>query len=150
MVNTDADNFKLMINTLHALYGKREPANEVMRVWWIKLAKFEFNMISKAFDTWSDTKSIMPTPSDIIPLCQHKVTIYSRLPSPLAKEANKAHADEVVKFIAEHTVKTKDYHSWAKRIITRPHRFPKSSLEAARKLLGDYQPTEQDFKLYAS
>jgi hypothetical protein len=150
MDKSESENFKLMMNTMFALYGKRDPANEVLRVWWIKLAKFDFAVISKAFDNWTDTKPVIPTPADILPLCQHKVLIFAKLPSPLEKAENKRHADEVVNFIAAHTAKKKDMHSWAKRILTRPHRFPQGSIDAAKKLLGDYQPTAEDLEAYAT
>lgn len=61
--------------------------------------------------------------------------IYTALPAPSNKETNKAFADNVVKFIAAHTVDKTDYKAWAKRIVANPARFPAESLVAAKEAL---------------
>jgi hypothetical protein len=61
--------------------------------------------------------------------------IYTALPAPNNKETNKAFADNVVKFISEHTAPKADYKAWAKRILANPQNFPDSSLTAAKEAM---------------
>ena len=70
MVNTEKQSFWNMMNVCCELYKRPALSKEAVSIWWSKLEKFEFNIISKAFDKWSDNSSHMPTPHDIIELCK--------------------------------------------------------------------------------
>jgi hypothetical protein len=61
-----------------------------------------------------------------------QVEDYKALPAPIDRVANKAYADNVVQFVAAHTVNKTDYHAWAKRIVANPEKFPSESLVAAK------------------
>ena len=66
---------------------------------------------------------------------------YKALPPPVDHESNKAHADKLALYIHEQLKPKTDYHAWAKRILRNPQNFPESSVEAARKVLGEnYEP----------
>ncbi len=61
--------------------------------------------------------------------------IYTALPEPNSKETNKEFADNVVKFIGEHTKTKTDFKAWAKRILANPKNFPDSSVTAAKEAM---------------
>lgn len=65
-----------------------------------------------------------------------QVEDYKALASPVDRVANKAYADNVVKFVAANLVDKTDYHAWAKRIVATPERFPDESLVKAKEVLG--------------
>ena len=62
---------------------------------------------------------------------------FKALPAPVSYEDNKVHADKLALFIHERLKPQTDYHAWAKRILRTPQNFPDTSVEAARKVLGD-------------
>jgi len=70
MVDIEKAQFKSMMRALTTLYGKQELDQELLRIWWHKLNRFEFSIVSKSFDTWVDTNKKMPTPADIIEMCK--------------------------------------------------------------------------------
>jgi len=59
-----------MMKALTQLFNKNELDTELLRIWWHKLQRFEFRVVSKAFDTWVDGNKRMPTPADILELCK--------------------------------------------------------------------------------
>jgi hypothetical protein len=136
MIKSDADSFRQMMNATFSIYGKHNPDDDVLRVWWIKLAKFEFNDITKAFDKWIDSKQYLPTPADIMPLCQHKVTMHARIASPLALESYKQHADNVIAYVAKNIKPQSDYRAWIKPILANPKNYPDISLKYAKEVAG--------------
>ena len=62
---------------------------------------------------------------------------FKALPAPVSYEDNKAHADKLALYIHERLKPQTDYHAWAKRILKNPQNFPDTSVEAARKVLGE-------------
>lgn len=70
MVNTEKQSFWNMMNVCCELYKRPALSKEAVSIWWSKLERFEFNIVSKAFDKWSDDSSHMPTPHDIIEICK--------------------------------------------------------------------------------
>ena len=70
MVNTEKQSFWNMMNVCCELYKRPALSKEAVSIWWSKLERFEFNVVSKAFDKWSDNSSHMPTPHDIIEICK--------------------------------------------------------------------------------
>ncbi len=118
MDNSHKKKFWLMINVAMELTNHPPLTKEAIITWWHMLSEYDYDKVEKALDDWVKTMSKPPTPNDIKQLCQHKVTIYARLPSPLAKEDNKRHADEVVQYVAKNVKKEHDKRAWAKRIIS--------------------------------
>lgn len=135
MIDTDKKEFKRMMNALMAIYYKQELSGDALRIWWGKLEKYEFSVVCKAFDKFSDISVKAPEPSDIIALCQHKVTIFAAIPSPLAQAENKRHSNEVLKFVANGLTKTKDMKEWARKIISSPKSYPDISIRYAKEAL---------------
>lgn len=137
MIETDKKAFKDMINAVFTIYGKPLPEKEMLRIWWHKLERFEFNVVGRAFDKWTDTPNKLPQPADIVQICKPREAEYHALPSPSSYAENKENVDKLNKFIAEKLKPTTDYHAWAKRILRNPQNFPETSVEAARKVLGE-------------
>lgn len=136
MIDADRQNFKRMMNALMVIYYKPELTNDALRVWWGKLEKYEFNEVSKAIDDYtnSDLKA-PPVPHDIVKLCQHKVSIHARLPSPLTKEANAEYAKEVVDFVASQPRKKRDFKAWARNILATTKNYPDIAVRFAKEAL---------------
>lgn len=118
LIDADKKEFKRMMNALMDCCYKPNLTNDALRVWWQKLEKYEFETVAKAFDTYTNTSQKPPLFDDIIKLCQHKVTIFARLLSPLAQAENKQHSAEVLKFVADGLNKTKDMKGWARDLIS--------------------------------
>jgi hypothetical protein len=109
----------------------------MLRIWWHKLERFDFNVVGRAFDKWTDTPNKLPQPADIVQICKPREAEYHALPSPASYAENKENVDKLNKFIAEKLKPKTDYHAWAKRILRNPKNFPETSVEAAHKLLGE-------------
>ena len=135
MDDSNKKQFWGMLNITMELTNKPPLTKETILAWWNLLSKYDYDVVEKAINQWIDTSSKPPTPHDIKELCTHKVTIFAKIPSPLAKEDNKRHADNVVKFVAERLESKTEYHAWAYRIMANPKSFPEKSVEEAKKLL---------------
>ena len=70
MVDSEKTQFKAMMKALTQLFNKQELDMELLRIWWHKLSRYEFKVVSKAFDRWVDSNKRMPTPADILELCK--------------------------------------------------------------------------------
>jgi hypothetical protein len=118
MDNSHKKQFWLMLNVAMELTNHPPLTKEAIVTWWHLLAKYEYNEVETAIDKWVKDMGKPPTPSDILKLCQHKVTIHARLPSPLSQESNQAHAKEVVQYVAEHIKAPIDRRQWARDLIS--------------------------------
>lgn len=137
MVEADKPNFKRMMNALMEIYYKPQLSNAALFAWWGKLEKYEFEEVNKAFDTYTNTESrTPPMPADILKICQHKVTIHARLPSPLSKQANAEYAHEVVEFVRDKIKPKRDMREWAKKIIESPKKYPDIAVRFAKEALN--------------
>ena len=136
MIESDKKAFKEMVTAVFTIYSKPAPEREMLRIWWHKLERFEFNIVGKAFDAWTDTPNKLPQPADIIALCRPREEVYFALPAPVNYEENKKNLEKLDSFIAEHLKSKTDYKAWAKRILANPKMFPDSSLESAKKALS--------------
>ena len=134
----DADKiaFKEMLIAVFSIYNKPQPEKEMLRIWWHKLERFDFNTVGRAFDKWTDIPNKLPQPADIVSLCRPHDEVYKALPAPVNKIANKNHADEIVKFIENVSNVTKDTRDWAHKIIANPKRYPDISYRIAREALN--------------
>ena len=134
MILNDKIGFKQMMDTVTALYQKQPLDQDTLRVWFHKLEKFEFNVVTKAFDKWVDNNKFMPTVFDILQLCREKPIEFVQLQAPkLTRQQNHQYSHEVLKFMAEQdNNKPKDMRAWAKRIIANPKNYPPISLKFAK------------------
>jgi hypothetical protein len=135
MIDTDKRPFADMINAVFAIYNKGAPEKEMLRIWWHKLERFEFSVVGKAFDVWTDTPNKLPQPADIIALCKPREDVYFALPSPVNYAENKKHIEELNTFVAKKLKPKTDYKAWAKRIIANPQNFPEISLKYAQEAM---------------
>ena len=134
MTLEDKISFKSMMDTLASIYQKQPLDQNTLRVWFYKLEKFEFSIVSKAFDKHIDSSKFFPSIFDILQLCREKPIEFARLEAPkLSKEQNHQYSHKVLKFMAEQdNIKPKDMRAWAKRIISNPKNYPPISLKFAK------------------
>jgi hypothetical protein len=135
MVNSDADNFKAMMNALYSLYGKKQPDNDTLRAWWMKLSKIEFKLISNALDKWSDTKTTFPTVADILPLCRNQEQVYS-IGKKISVEEAKANHEKLEQITNSLTKKPmRDWIAYWNAILDDPKAHKEITLSGARQAL---------------
>lgn len=73
--------FQSMMITVMALYYKPSLDKDALRVWWQKLEKYDFQTVSRAFSTFTDSPNKPPTPADIIELCKsHRLRQVQEVP----------------------------------------------------------------------
>ena len=136
----DKINFKSMMDTLTTLYQKQPLDQDTLRVWFAKLERFEFSIVTKAFDKHIDNSKFFPSIFDILQLCREKPIEFARLEAPkLSKEANAVYAANVNKFVQDiksEDKKLKDMRAWAHRIIANPKNYPPISLEFAKEAIN--------------
>ena len=138
MIEQDKNGFADMMDSISAIYQKPPYDTNTMRVWFAKLDKFEFNVVSRAFDKWVNTQKFAPSLFDILQLCREKPIEFVQLKAPtLTKQQNHQYSHEVLKFMAEQqTNKPKDMKAWAKRIMANPKNYPAISLKFAKEALN--------------
>ena len=136
MTLDDKISFKSMMDTLASIYQKQPLDQNTLRVWFYKLEKFEFSIVTKAFDKHIDNSKFFPSIFDILQLCREKPIEFARLEAPkLSKEANAVYAANVNRFVQDNKIedkKLKDMRAWAHRIIANPKNYPAISLEFAK------------------
>ena len=136
MTLNDKISFKSMMDTLASIYQKQPLDQNTLRVWFYKLERFEFTIVTKAFDKHIDNSKFFPSIFDILQLCREKPIEFARLEAPkLSKEANAVYAANVNRFVQDNKSeekKLKDMRAWAHRIIANPKNYPAISLEFAK------------------
>jgi hypothetical protein len=132
MIESDKKAFKNMIDAVFTIYGKQQPDKEILRIWWHKLERFEFNIVSRAFDIWTDTPNKLPQPADIIQMCKPRESEYHALPAPVATAETKANIERMNKLIKEKIKPKENFRAWTERILNNPHLFPDTSVEIAK------------------
>ena len=139
MTLNDKLSFKSMMDTLASIYQKQPLDQNTLRVWFYKLEKFEFSVVSKAFDKHIDNSKFFPSIFDILQLCREKPIEFARLEAPkLSKEANAVYAANVNRFVQDNMIeekKLKDMRAWAHRIIANPKNYPSISLKFAKEAI---------------
>ena len=139
MTLNDKISFKSMMDTLASVYQKQPLDQDTLRVWFYKLEKFEFSIVTKAFNKHIDNSKFFPSIFDILQLCREKPIEFARLEAPkLSKEANAVYAANVNKFVQDNKIeekKLKDMRAWAHRIIANPKNYPSISLEFAKEAI---------------
>ena len=141
MTQDDKIAFKSMMDTLTTLYQKPQLDIDTLRVWFAKLEKFEFQVVTKSFDKWVDNNKFFPSIFDILQLCREKPIEFMQLQAPKLNNAqNKAQADKMLALIQEkmpvEEKKLKDMRAWAHRIIANPKNYPAISLKTAREAVA--------------
>jgi hypothetical protein len=141
MIENDKIAFKQMMDTVTSLYQKPNMDIDTLRVWFHKLDKFEFNVVTKAFDKHVDSSKFFPSIFDILQLCREKPIEFAQLQAPkLNNEHNKAQADKMLamiqKRIPQEDNKLKDMRAWAHRIIKNPKNYPAISLKTAKEAIN--------------
>jgi hypothetical protein len=140
MTLEDKISFKSMMDTLASIYQKQPLDQNTLRVWFYKLEKFEFSIVTKAFDKHIDNSKFFPSIFDILQLCREKPIEFAKLEAPkLSKEANAVYAANVNKFVQDiksEDKKLKDMRAWAHRIIANPKNYPAISLEFAKEAIN--------------
>ena len=140
MIQNDKINFKQMMDTVTTLYQKPNLDIDTIRVWFAKLEKYEFNVVTKAFDKHIDSSKFFPSIFDILQFCREKPIEFVKLEAPkLNNQQNKAQADKLLAMMQEkmpqENKKLKDMRSWAHRIIANPKNYPPISLQFAKKAI---------------
>lgn len=141
MTQNDKIGFKSMMDTVTTLYQKPNLDIDTIRVWFAKLEKYDFNVVTKAFDKHVDTNKFMPTVFDILQLCREKPIEFVQLQAPkLNNQQNKAQANKMLAMIQERMPeedkKLKDMRAWAHRIIANPKNYPAISLKTAKEAMN--------------
>jgi hypothetical protein len=140
MTQNDKVRFQSMMDTLTSVYQKQPLDQDSFKLWFYKLQKFEFNVVTKAFDKHIDNSKFFPSIFDILQLCREKPIEFARLEAPkLSKEANAVYATNVNKFVQDiksEDKKLKDMRAWAHRIIANPKNYPAISLEFAKEAIN--------------
>ena len=139
MQEKDKISFKSMMDTLASVYQKQALDQDTLRVWFYKLEKFEFSIVTKALNKHIDNSKFFPSIFDILQLCREKPIEFARLEAPkLSKEANAVYAANVNRFVQDNMIeekKLKDMRAWAHRIIANPKNYPSISLEFAKEAI---------------
>ena len=139
MIEQDKKGFKAMMNTVMSIYQKPQCDQDTLRVWWAKLERYDFQIVTKAFDQWVDSSKHAPTVFDILNLVRPKIEFQAALQAPkLNIDQNRMHAANVVAFVAEHTPKEKKLkgmREWAHKILKNPKNYPAISLKKAQEAI---------------
>ena len=140
MTQDDKIGFKSMMDTLATLYQRPPLDIDTIRVWFAKLEKYDFSVVTKAFDKHVDSSKFMPTVFDILQLCREKPIEFVQLQAPkLNNQQNKAQADKLLAMVHEkmpiEDKKLKDMRAWAHRIIANPKKYPAISLKTAKEAI---------------
>jgi|SRR5210317_555011 len=139
MVEEDKMKFKNMLDTVMALYGKPSPDKDTLKVWWAKLSKYNFDIVTRAFNNYVDRYKIMPSVASIIELCKVN-PIQDYVPLPKYK-SNPEKVEENRKMFKEHMQKfmlspKPEPKAWAKKIMENPGHYPEISVRYAREALN--------------
>lgn len=126
-----------MIDAVFTIYGKQQPDKEILRIWWHKLERFDFNIVSRSFDKWTDTPNKLPQPADIIQMCKPRESEYHALPAPVTTAETKANIEKMNKLIKEKIKPKQNFRAWADRILSNPHLFPEYSVDVANKVKNE-------------
>lgn len=125
-----------MINITMELCNRPALSKEAIVGYWHSLSKYELDVVRTALDTWVDSSSKAPTPHDLKELCKPKDEVYKALPRPNSREANKAHAEKVIKLMESSTKKAS--RNWVKYwtdILENPKQHKEITLRGAKQAL---------------
>ena len=139
MIEQDKKGFKAMMNTVMSIYQKPQCDQDTLRVWWAKLERYDFQIVTKAFDQWVDSSKHAPTVFDILNLVRPKIEFQAALQAPkLTLDQNRMHAANVMQYVSENTPKEKKLkgmREWAHKILKNPKNYPAISLKKAQEAI---------------
>ena len=120
MIETEKIGFRDMLHSVTTIYSRPDLDRETLRIWWAKLEKYEFMVISKAFDKYVNSNKFMPTISDILDLCrlQEPKEFIKALPRHFSDQELKNN-HEKMKALAKEMAnqRSNDPKAWARKII---------------------------------
>jgi len=139
MVETDKAKFKNMLDTVMALYGKPSPDKDTIRVWWAKLSKYDFDIVTRAFNNYVDKYKVMPNIASILELCKvNPIKDYVPLPKfksdPAKAEENRKKFKECLQNFA--AMPKPEPKAWAKKIMLNPGHYSDLAVQYAREALN--------------
>lgn len=127
MINEQAKRFKSIIDVTYQAFGKPPPERDMLKLWWVKLFKFEIAIIAQAFDSWIDSQKYPPVPADIVSLCSgytNRAAQVARLSAPRINPAkSQQRVDELKTLTTQFGSKPRDYRAWANKIIANPKNY---------------------------
>jgi len=135
LIDADKKEFMLMMKIVCSSFNHREFDKETLRYWFSKLDRYDFKIVSNAFDQWIDNSRSFPTVKDIVELCKPKAEMYAKLPHKINLAESKKHSDEVKQAVSDMTKPKRDMKAWAKKIIANPKAYPDISLRIAKEAL---------------
>ena len=120
MIETEKLGFKDMMHSVTTIYSRPDLDRETLRIWWAKLEKYEFMVVSKAFDRYVNSNKFMPTISDILDICrlQEPKEFVKALPRHFTEQEIRNNHDRMKRVASEIASKpTVDPKAWARRIL---------------------------------
>lgn len=72
MIESDKRNFQDLMNGVMAIYYKPAMDKDALRIWWAKLADYDFALVCRAFNEYTQSPRHPPTPADIVQLCKQQ------------------------------------------------------------------------------
>lgn len=137
MIQEEKAKFKNMLDTVMAIYGKPSPDADTIKVWWMKLSKYDFNIVSKAFNTYIEKYKVMPNISSILDLCKvNPIRDYVPLQykhDPEKMEANRKKFQEYMATFNQDI--NNDPKRWAKKIMENTDKYPDIAIKYAKEAL---------------
>lgn len=136
MDNSHKKDFWMMINVMMELMNKPPLSKEAVIVWWHALKDYDFQVVRSAMDTWVDSESKAPTPSQIKDLCKPAIEVYKALPHKKSREHQSMMASNVSKFIRENLKpKERDWIKHWESILMEPEKHQPHNVESAKRAL---------------
>lgn len=120
MIENEKIGFKDMMRSVTTIYSRPELDRETLRIWWAKLEKYEFMVVSKAFDRYVNSNKFMPTISDILDICrmQEPKEFIKALPRHFTEQEIRNNHDRMKRLAYEISIRpTIDPKAWARRIL---------------------------------
>jgi hypothetical protein len=120
LIEQEKIGFKDMMHSVTTIYSKPDLDRETLRIWWAKLEKYEFMVVSKAFDRYVNSNKFMPTISDILDICrmQEPKEFVKALPRHFTEQEIRNNHDKMKRLASEIASKPNvDPKSWARRIL---------------------------------
>ena len=120
MIEQEKIGFKDMMHSVTTIYSRPDLDRETLRIWWAKLQKYEFMVVSKAFDKYVNSNKFMPTISDILDICrlQEPKAFIKALPRHFSEQEIKSNHDKMKRVAFEIASRpVVDSKAWARRIL---------------------------------
>jgi len=120
LIEQEKIGFKDMMHSVTTIYSRPDLDRETLRIWWAKLEKYEFMVVSKAFDRYVNSNKFMPTISDILDICrmQEPKEFVKALPRHFTEQEIRNNHDKMKRVANEIASRpTADPKAWARRIL---------------------------------